>query len=342
MQQRKALTITDLETAVSIFRSDTFRVDHPFRMTRKLFGPTVLDLEGPEHNLRKRAWVRLFAKAAIDTRLGDIVARAVDAGFRHAHDVGDLAVLCEWIPNRIILDLLGRHDLDPLDHYWTIRRAAEALEHNMLGNAADEMKAYLHSAGFHASDVFRDVPPEVRAGEIAALLVAGVETTIVALKILLRAWARPDGGFSHLVEELGPEAAALRILADDPPLGMAMRFTREPVSIGMETCPAGTIVQVDLANLDGKAGERGHLLFGRGRHQCPGRLLAMLELRSVVQRLASLSPHTYEISMENNIPRAETFRHPGKMVARCPRHGEIGHHESRLRENRHHERPVDA
>ncbi len=297
-------------------RSEVYRVDHPFRTTRKLFGPTLLDIEGTEHSRRKRAWMQLFCRAEMETRVNNIVARAVDAGFAHAHACGDLARLCTWIPNRIILDLLNRLDIDADQHYRTVRAAADILETNVLGPDFETIRNYLRDPAFHVADLFSDMNEETRPCEIAALLVAGVETTIVALEIILRSWAADAKAFAERVLAEGPAAAVMHILCADPPLGSAMRYVHADTVLGTAACPAGTILKVDIASVSAPQSEISQILFGHGRHQCPGRPLALRELVLVTERLSRLSPEAYDILIGANDVRPETFRHPGAFSVR--------------------------
>lgn len=325
MNDRMPFAVSDITTAKEVLRGDVFRVDHPFRTTRKIFGPSVLDTEGALHSQLKRAWVRLFRRTEMEGRIDDIVSHAVKTGFAHARESGELATICMWIPNRIILDLLGRPDLQPEQHYRMIRAAADMLETNSLGTDFESVRHYLHAPTFHAAELFRDLDEESRTREIAVLLVAGVETTIVALEILLHSWAVDPTGFRRRISDKGTMPAVMDLLCVDPPFGSVMRYVQKETRVGSASCPAGTIVNVDIASVEASEPEIAQILFGRGRHQCPGRPLAIRELVLVADRLAGLSPEDYEIQIETAVERPETFRHPGAISVRFRR---VGHHTS--------------
>lgn len=314
------LVIDDFNTAREVLSGDAFRVDHPFRTTRRLFGQSILDTEGDAHSHLKRAWMKLFRRPEMEGPVEPIVARAVAAGFAHAEAQGDLARICTWIPNRVILDLLDRPDLDPETHYATVRSAARMLEANRAGPELSAVRDHLRDPAFGANGLFPDLDPEQRRREIAVLLVAGVETTIVALEILLCAWVRNAQALARRIGRDGAEATVLHILRRDPPLGFAMRYTRSDTTLGDRHCPAGTILNVDIAAVRAPASWIAQLMFGRGRHQCPGKPLALRELTLVAERLASLSPADYTFSIEPHQPRPATFRHPGtiRVATTCP------------------------
>jgi cytochrome P450 len=311
MLQREPLLIDDLDTALEVLNNRTFRVDHPFRTTRKLFGASVLDTEGDEHSRRKRAWMQLFRRPQMEGTVEPVIARAVECGFAQARASGDLSRLCVWIPNRIILDLLGCPDLDPKAHYEKIRIAADILEVNHPAPKIAEVRNYLRNPAFHQGGLFADLAEEDRIREIAVLLVAGVETTIVALELLLCNWARDAQGFAERLAQEGAEQAVLRMLCQDPPLGLAMRYAQTEAQIGAGTCPAGTIINVNIAAVGATEPEMAKIIFGRGRHQCPGKSLALRELTLVAGRLSGMEPEDYQIHISQDGPRPATFRHPG-------------------------------
>ena len=311
MRNRDPLVIDDLNTAVEVLSNRIFRVDHPFRTTRRIFGASVLDTEGHEHSRRKRSWMQLFRRSAMEGPLESIISSAVDRGFTYANACGDLSSLCVWIPNRIILDMLGLPHLEPEAHYAKIRVAAEMLEANRAGLEIAEIRNYLRNPAFHHSNPFADLSEEDRTREIAVLLIAGVETTIVALELLLCSWVRDASGFSAQLAQQGAENAILQILCKDPPLGMAMRYTQAETLVGQSICAAGTIINVNIGTIEAADSEMAKIVFGRGRHQCPGKSLALRELTLVAERLAEMSPNNYHFSINQQGQRPDTFRHPG-------------------------------
>ena len=81
MRNRDLLVIDDLSTAVEVLSNRIFRVDHPFRTTRRIFGASVLDTEGNEHSRRKRSWMQLFRRSEMEGPVESIISSAVDRGF---------------------------------------------------------------------------------------------------------------------------------------------------------------------------------------------------------------------------------------------------------------------
>lgn len=66
------LTVARYEAGMKIFRSPNFGVDHPFRATRQIFGPSVLDTESATHVERKRSWIAQFLPAALLHKASDV------------------------------------------------------------------------------------------------------------------------------------------------------------------------------------------------------------------------------------------------------------------------------
>lgn len=93
------------------------------------------------------------------------------------------------------------------------------------------------------------------------------------------------------------EAAIDEILRLDNPFVSNRRITTCPVSVGDKTIPSGARVKLNWTSanrdeavfkkdcFDPEANAQANLVYGIGKHACPGRLLATLELRIAVQTL---------------------------------------------------------
>ena len=159
------------------------------------------------------------------------------------------------------------------------------------------------------SALTRTVPPEVSAANLALLVFAGHETTVHLMgSLLLHLALRP-----HLWAELRanpalvPNAVA-EALRFESPVQKMCRWTSGPVALEGRTIPPHQtlVLLLGAANRDAARfpdpdrfdigrDASSHLSFGRGRHQCLGRLLALLEASTLLRMLL---PRWKSISVE--------------------------------------------
>ena len=77
--------VRNIEDGKKVFLQESFRVDHPFRITRQIFGPNVLDTEGQTHLMRKREWNTTFGRKNIESvEFQNILKNAVSEGLKYA------------------------------------------------------------------------------------------------------------------------------------------------------------------------------------------------------------------------------------------------------------------
>lgn len=113
----KEVIVKDANDAEKVFLGDDFRVDHPFRATRINFGPNVLDSEGEVHQRKKREWIRTFSRANVTSdAYQNIMKKSFDEGFSYAMEKGDLYLIATYVPTKVVLDLIGCHHIDPMEH----------------------------------------------------------------------------------------------------------------------------------------------------------------------------------------------------------------------------------
>ncbi|MER0236737.1 hypothetical protein [Fulvimarina sp. MAC8] len=321
--RREPIFVDGFEESVAVLRSGQFRTDHPFRATRQLFGPTVLDVEGKGHVVRKRSWLQDFSRRAMSSEpYRAIIEKSLDEGFADAKAHDDLMRLAVYVPNRVILLLLGCEDIDPMEHHAKVRPAIAYLETNVKGPGVPESKAYLRSELFaRAEGLFAGLEPKEREAELSLLAVAGSETTTVALKCLLTLWGEDHERFVRECSEMGVEAFNLGLLRSDPPLGLATRYCSADTTIGETTFEKGDIVHVDLVKSNGGCpvphGSTGFdLTFGQGKHSCPGHLLAKAELALLTEKLLEMDRSSIVLERTAAMSRPANFRHPSGIALR--------------------------
>lgn len=325
-----------------LLREESFRVDHPFRVSRRILGASTLDLEGTEHRRRKRGWWAGFGKQWVDSvTVQEMVDTAVADGFARARADNDLLRGCAYVPNRIVLDLLDLPEVDPLEHYASLEPVLR-----VLGGLPDtdervgQAKDYIHGI---VQDVevpwFADLPDDARAAELALFLVAGAETTVVALEVLTAAWWNDADAVAAEVDRVGAASVVMRLLTQDAPLGLTTRYaSREVVIDTIGRIPRGAMIDVDLASAsqqsdpgatDTRRNAQGYV-FGAGAHRCPGDRLAMVEATAYLDTLVGLDVSQYQPVLSGE-PRPSTFRHlPWRALERtgptgASSGGEAGH-----------------
>jgi len=327
LQKNEATILGENPDCVQILRGGEFRVDHPFRSTRKLFGPSVLDTEGQAHTTRKRSWLSAFSRAHVQSEpVQELLKACVIEGMAYAKDNGDLFLATEYIPNRVVLNLLGRSELDPLEHYEKIRPIIWFLENGEKPEGlADAMSYLLATTSESSNELFLDLSEKERSREVSVFAVAGSETTVVAMKKVLHLWLKDLQGFKRKKAELGLENFAAEVLQSDPPLGLAPRFCVEDTKVGSHSFSKGDIVHINIPDANEGASEAGcplhgaamkngakvhDLTFGYGKHHCPGHLLAKEELYLFIEFLGEMDPKDFEVSEQQPDFKYATFRHP--------------------------------
>jgi cytochrome P450 len=159
------------------------------------------------------------------------------------------------------------------------------------------------------SALLRTVPPQVTAANLAFLVFAGHETTVHLMGSLLLHLALRPQLWAELRANpaLVPDAVA-EALRFESPVQKMCRWTSSRVELeGCTIPPHQTLVLLlgaanrdparfpDPDRFDIGRDASSHLSFGRGRHQCLGRLLAVLEASTL---LRVLLPRWKSISVE--------------------------------------------
>lgn len=206
---------------------------------------------------------------------------------------------------RVILDT-------PQSGAPTVQDSLAEMREYFLALAQDPawLRAQEAAGGNGLSPLIRKFPAEVAAANLAILVFAGHETTVHLMGSLLfhlalrpHVWAllraRPELIQNAIAESLRLES----------PIQKMCRWSSAPLELaGHAVSPRQTLVLLlgaanrdpaRFANPDDFVIERdasSHLSFGRGRHQCLGRLLAMLEASTL---LRVLLPRWKSVSVED-------------------------------------------
>lgn len=327
MSSTSSYIISNPSHCLEVLRNSAFRVDHPFRSTRQIFGPSVVDMEGDAHKRQKKHWMYQFSQRNVtDDSLTCIVESAVHAGFEYALNQGDLFLATEYIPNKVVLSLLQCKDVDPMEHFKRIRPLIEYLETGEKNEETASAKKYIKNIELTmGSELFGDIPPKERENNLAVFALAGSETTVVAMKILMTLWVNNTDEFATAHKEYGTQEFVLNVLQSDPPLGIATRYCAEDTEIDSQKISKGDIVHASILDTsenicpfhkkaERPTAQRQSLIFGTGKHHCPGHFLAKSELYRFTEELLKLDITDYEITQSKDDTRPMNFRHPSALT----------------------------
>jgi cytochrome P450 len=332
--------VTSYELALEVMRdADGFTVEDPRFSTAQVIGPSMLSLDGTEHDRHRAPFVAPFRPGPVRDQFGASVAdearRLIDvlqpgggAELRRSF-AGPLAAA-------IITEALGleRGDvIDVLGWYDSIVAAVTAITAGQeLPPAGREafaaLRARLVAAG--ATETCAELTQEQYVSNAAVLLFGGIETTegMIANAIL------------HLLEHADqlalvrsdPEligAAVDESLRFEPAAAVVDRYATRDIELAGSSIAHGDLVRVSIAaaNRDPavfaepdrfdirRTRSRGHLAFAHGPHLCLGIHLARLEARTGI---ASLLERLPDLRLDPDHPspvRGIVFRKPPALNA---------------------------
>jgi cytochrome P450 len=284
--------------------------------------PTMMHTDPPAHTRYRKLVQPAFAPPvmrALDDAVSDRARRAV-AELPSGEPVDVVAELAVPFPLWVISDLLGIPEDDwPRFFEWSEAAIPGATDwpEERIAELMGEMVTYLLStAAARRVDPHDDVISRLATVEVdgdvlddtelamflVQLLVAGNETTRNALSGGLVAFSERPDQWARLRAEPSLVATAVdEVLRWTTPVVYFMRTTTRAVTVGDATLPAGTPVVLhylaanrDEAEFGPTAGRfdigrdpNHHVAFGSGPHFCLGAALARIELRAMLEALAS-------------------------------------------------------
>jgi cytochrome P450 len=316
-------------------------------ITGPLMGPTILEMDEPEHRLYRQLQQQAFARSTMDRWEVELVQPLVERTFARFRDAGrgDLVdVLFNPIPIRVIAALLGlpEEEIPRFGHLgWDLIGFREDMDRALAASA--ELHTYF--SGILAAR--REEPRDDMVTVLAEVEVDGArlsdEEIIGFLRNLLPAGAETTSrssanlAFALLthtdqLEEVRKDRSLLPFAIEEgirweTPLLNFVRQAVVDVEVDGTVIPAGSVVMVNLgsANHDEVRWSNPHLFdihrerkphigFGHGAHQCLGMHLARLEttvmLDLVLDQLPGLrlDPDAAPPSIEGDI-----FRSPPRL-----------------------------
>ena len=285
---------------------------------------SLISMDPPEHGPARREVLGEFTVRRIQAlrpRIQQIVDRQLELMTAGPRPADLVAALSLPVPSLVICELLG---VPYADHDFFQDRSARLLRHTTPGpeqlRVQRDLSGYLRElvAGKVADPgddllgrqvVRQREAGEVRPRDLAALafllLVAGHETTsnMISLGVLaflenpaareaVRAEpARTPGAVEELLRYFSiVDAAVARMATEDIKIGDVLIRAGEGVVALSSTANRDPAAFGHADELDIERGERHHLAFGFGPHQCLGQNLARLELQVVFDSLLRRIP----------------------------------------------------
>ena len=297
----------DIKTCLT---SPDFTVDYPFRVSRQVFGPTLLDFEGPRHARLRRMLGGLLVGRDDNMPFVGPVERCVADVLDALDDMAEfdfVSAVARDLPESVTAAFLG---IPPGERGWAFGHLRYLLDH-LDGSSKDFavaaelrrevcalVRQLLLDPGLEGQGVIKQLGALVHAGElelddaiglVLLVLAAGVETstgllanTMVALAEFPQWRARGRGDDAVL------DRVVREVIRWQPPQMDTVRFARTdtrlaglPVAAGQPLkllLGSGNRDETVFADPDGfrpDRTERAGLSFGHGRHSCLGMHLAI-------------------------------------------------------------------
>jgi cytochrome P450 len=343
-----AWLVTRRDLALDAMRDPgALTVDDPRFSTGRVVGPSMLTLEGAEHDRHRDPFARPFRLAAVRERFTEVVRDEVDALLDRIAPRAEAELRREFagpLAARIVAHALGLQGIEtatilgwydgivdavtrlaagePMSERGAQAAAAlrAALEPSIAGDPDASLVATAGAGGSLSHD-------EV-ASNAAVLMFGGIETTEgMITNALLHLLAHPDqlelvmsepNLLANAVEEslrLEPAAATIdRYATRDLELGGAAirRGDMVTISIAGANRDPGTFPDPDRFDVRRENAAR-HASFAHGPHVCVGMHLARLEAHTALRRVLERLPALRLDPERPSAPRGLVFRKPPEL-----------------------------
>lgn len=320
----QAFLVTKFDDVVSLLADKQVVSGFPMRSSRRLFGPTLLDADGPSHRDLRKIFMPLFTGAAVKRLRTEILIPAVDQvldsiaaemGSADQLDVEFMERVAVGVPYAMVTRLFG---LPPEDAEWLRPRIlplAGAIEFpptslDMALAAKAELIEYLTDklANRQANDrmpfldlVFPPNEPVDRdlLGSATLFLLAGTETSVATIGKIMYAVLAHNVELSALADVEYRDQVIRETLRWEPPSHTILRYASADMNIrGVDVRRrSALLLSVGSASRDEEAfsdpdtwvpgrPERRMLAFSAGPHTCLGIQLALAEFDTLFERLS--------------------------------------------------------
>jgi cytochrome P450 len=296
--------VTRRDLALAAMReAGAFTVQDPRFTTAQVVGPSMLSLDGPEHDRHRTPFVAPLRLGAVRERLADAVREETTVLLDALEPAGEAELRRGFagpLAAAVVTRALGLSHADVgavLGHYDAIVGAVSDLSAGRPARpeAAGAMRSLAEALRLDATG---ELSEDEYVSNAAVMLFGGIETTegmIANAVVHLLRHGRGDARLEDVVEE------SLRL---EPAAAAVDRYATAGTVLGGAEIAAGDLVRISItaANRDpatfpepdrfdpGRANARRHLAFAGGPHVCVGMHLARLEAHTALELLLERLP----------------------------------------------------
>jgi cytochrome P450 len=320
----RAFLVTRLEDVVELLTDRQVVSGFPMRSSRRLFGPTLLDADGPRHRELRKLFTPLFVGASLKRMRTEILIPAVDQvldsieaemGSKNEVDIEFMERVAVGVPYAMVTRLFG---VPPEEAAWLRPRVlplAGAIEFPATSldtalAAKSELIDYLKDKLANRRDgdrmPFLDLafPPdepldESLLGTATLFLLAGTETSVATIGKIMYAVLAHNVELSTLADSEYRDQVIRETLRWEPPSHTILRYARTDLNIHGVDIPRRSALLLSLgsASRDEKAfsdpdtwrpgrPDQRMLAFSSGPHTCLGIQLALAEFDTLFERMS--------------------------------------------------------
>lgn len=327
--------------------SRDYTVEYPFRVSRQVFGRTLLDMDGPEHP-RLRRWLGSLivgrdANTPFVRFLDQCVEELLDQ-LPEQQEFDFVDVIARGLPESVTAAFLG---IGEQDRGWVFAHLRYLLEHldgsskdfaiasRLRAEVSELVERLLIHGGAPATTVIGQLAVAVReetlslpdaVGLVLLVLAAGVETTTGMLaNTMVTLSERPDWQVRATSDPATLVRVVREVLRWQPPQLDTVRFARRTTELGGVTIEQGRPLKLLLASgnrdpavfshpdeFDPDRPERTVLSFGHGPHSCLGMNLALSVAARFFEAFLGRFPDAHPVGQAPPI-EGWTFRQPATL-----------------------------